>query len=90
MGAGCYMQTVAAKAAEWTPLASAAGTVVNCWIRVWYDSAEPVTSLKIRYNGGDEADLWNSYNFELDGADLSEVEIKGNANWRVTVIGTTR
>ena len=87
MANNAYMRMISVTG-DWQPL-SASPVVLNATIFIW--SAYAVsTELQLRVAGGDMVKLPKSSNFTLEGVDLSQVEVKGETNYRVTVIGNTR
>lgn len=88
MAANVYVDTIVVSDTEWRPLADTS-LVLNAWIHIWTTMAVS-TQLSIRVNGGEPASVPKGVDFNLEGVDLSQVEVKGNSFYRVTVIGNTR
>jgi hypothetical protein len=87
MAANAYVRTIEVTG-DWQPLADAS-LVLNAWIRIWTTMAV-TTQLSIRVNGGEPASVPKGVDFNLEGVDLSQIEVKGDGFYRVTVIGYTR
>ena len=88
MAANAYVATINVSNSEWRALAETS-LVLSAWIRIW--SAMGVTNpLSMRVGGGDPASVPNNSDFRLEGVDLSQVEVKGETGYRVTIVGSTR
>ena len=87
MAANVYMATISAVVADdWAKLAATRTVMGRTDILVW--AAGTVTGLlKIRFDEGTAAELPADKSFTLLRADLSKIEIQGDVDYRVTVVG---
>ena len=86
MGASGWARTISVTA-SYQPL-SDTPLILRAQILIW--SVAGATGPLDLLIGGFSAQLANNRDFMLDGVDLSTVSVKGDTNYRVTVIGTAR
>jgi len=88
MAANPFFKMVTADPNEWRKL-SDTPLVLAAKVLIW-NTGTPLSDLQLRCDGSDPVNLPKNKEFTLEGVDLSRIEVKGEATYRVTVIGYTR
>ena len=86
MAANLVIKTIEVTS-TWQKLA-ASRQIMNAWLRVLY-TATIASFLELRVNGGSAVTFPKNVSFDLKNVDLSQIEVKGDALLRVTVVATS-
>ena len=87
MAANLCIRTIGTIANAWTALAPSR-MVMDATIHIWRNGTT-AAPLSICVDEGDPGEITYGLSFAVRQVDLSQIKIKGEANYRVTVVGYT-